>query len=91
MDRKQHTTAFEGRVVLVQDKRHTHRAGLVFVGDQKVATNVQFAVVFFVEAGRFFDVLVHRVFWDLQAVILLDPALFFGGRRFEVHPNWLEF
>jgi hypothetical protein len=49
-------------VVQVQDEGHAHRARLVVIGNQKVAANVQLAVVFRVEAGGFFDVLVHRVF-----------------------------
>ena len=51
-------------------------ARLVVVGDQEVGADVQLAVVFLVEAGRLLDVLVHRVFGDRQAVVLLDPALF---------------
>ena len=48
---------------------------------------MQLAVVFFVEAGRFLDVLVHRVFGDGQFVVLLDPALFFEGGRLQVDPD----
>jgi hypothetical protein len=57
---------------------------------QEVAADVQFAVVFFVEAGGLLDVLVHRVFGDGQAVVLLDPALFFEGGGLQVHPDRLE-
>jgi hypothetical protein len=74
----------------VQDEGHAHRARLVVVGDQEVAADVQFAVVFLVEAGRLLDVLVHRVFGDRQAEILLDPALFLRRRGFQVDPDGLE-
>jgi hypothetical protein len=51
---------------------------------------VEFAVVLFVEARRLLDVVVHRVFGDQQAVVLLDPAFFFERRRFEIDPDRLE-
>jgi hypothetical protein len=51
---------------------------------------VQLAVVFLVEAGRLLDVLVHRVFGDRQAVVLLDPALLLDRGRLEVDPDRLE-
>jgi hypothetical protein len=74
----------------VQDEGHAHGARLVVVGDQEVAADVQVAVVFFVEARGLLDVLVHRVFGDGQAVVLLDPALFFQRGRLEVDPDRLE-
>jgi hypothetical protein len=77
-------------LALVQDEGHAHRARLVVVVDQKVAADVQLAVVFLVEAGGFLDVLVHRIFGDGQAVVLLDPALFFEGGGFQIHPDRLE-
>jgi hypothetical protein len=64
--------------------------GVVVVVNQEVAADVQLAVVFFVEAGGFLDVLVHRVVGDGQAVVLLDPALFFDRGRFQIHPDRLE-
>ena len=50
VDGKQHATALEFGVVLVQDEGDAHRTRVFVVIDQKVAANVQFAVVFFVKA-----------------------------------------
>ena len=77
VNRKQHALAFEVAVDQVQDKGHTHRAGLVHVGDQEIRADMQLAVVFFVKTCRLFDVLVHHVFRNRQAVVLFDPAFFF--------------
>jgi hypothetical protein len=74
----------------VQDEGHAHGARLLVVVDQEVAADVQFAVVFLVEAGGLLDVLVHRVFGDGQAVVLFDPALFFQRGVFQIHPDGLE-
>ena len=90
VDRKQHAAALEFGVVLVQDEGDAHRTGVFVVVDQKVAANVHFAVVFFIEARRLLDVLVHCIFGDGQAVILLDPAFFLDARRFQVNPDRLE-
>ena len=90
MDGKQHTLAFEGVVFKIQDKRNAHRVGFGVISDQKVTANVQFAVVFFVKARGLFNVLVHRVFWDGEAVILLDPAFFVQRRGLKVDPNGLK-
>ncbi len=51
---------------------------------------MQFAIVFFVKTRRFLNVLVHRIFWNGQAVVLFDPAFFVQGGRLKVYPNWLE-
>ena len=48
---------------------------------------MQLAVVLFVEAGGFLEVVVHRIGGDRQAVVLGDPALLLGCRRFEVDPH----
>ena len=77
--------------MLVQNKGDAHGAWIGLISNQKIAADVQFAVVFGVKTGRFFDVLVHRIFGDRQAVILLDPALFFERGRFQVNPDGLEF
>jgi hypothetical protein len=90
VDRKQHAAAAKFGVVLVQDERNAHRARVFVVVDQEVGADVQLAVVFFIEAGRLLDVLVHRVFWNREAVVLLDPALFLERGRFEVDPDRLE-
>ena len=50
------TPCFELIVDQVQDEGHAHTARLVVVVDEKVAADVQLAVVFFVEARRFLDV-----------------------------------
>ena len=51
---------------------------------------MQFAVVFFEEAGRLLDVVVHRVFWNRQTKVLLDPAALLQRGRFQVNPDRLE-
>ena len=64
--------------ILDQDEGAAHRARGIFIGNQKVTANVQLAVVFFVKASGLFDVLVHRVFRNGQAVVLFDPAFLFN-------------
>ncbi|MCY1540659.1 hypothetical protein D9M68_763120 [compost metagenome] len=90
VDGEQHALALQGVVVLVEDEGHSHRARVFLVVDQKVGPHVQFAVVFLEETGRLLDVLVHRVFGNRQAEVLLDPAAFFGGGVFQVDPDRLE-
>ena len=90
VNRKQHALAFEIAVDQVQDEGHTHRARLVHVGDQKVRADVQLAVVLFVKTCGLLDVLVHHVFRNRQAVVLLDPAFFFQRGRLEVDPDRLK-
>ena len=91
VDGEQNALAAQARVDEVEDEGHPHRARVVVVVNQEVAADVQLAVVFFVKAGRFFDVLVHRIFGDGQAVVLRDPALFVDGGRFQIDPDGLEF
>ena len=67
----------------------TLRARLAVV-DQEVGADVQLAVVFLVEAGRFLEVVVDGVARDRQAEVLGDPALFLVGRRVEVDPDRLR-
>ena len=50
--------------MLIQNEGHTDLAWLLFISNQEVAANVQFAILFGVKPGGFFDVLVHRVFRD---------------------------
>ena len=64
MNGKQHAVAAQLLVGLIDDEGHAHLARLVKISHQKIAADVQIAVVFFVEAGRFLDVVVHRVFWN---------------------------
>ncbi len=90
VDGEQYALALERVVDQVEDEGHAHRTGVVLVVDQEIAADMQLAVVFLVEAGGFLDVLVHRVRGDLQAVVLLDPALFLERGRFQVHPDRLE-
>ncbi|MCY1539614.1 hypothetical protein D9M68_752090 [compost metagenome] len=90
VDREQHAAAAQVGVVLVEDEGDAHRARVFVVVDQEVGADVQLAVVFLVEAGRFLDVLVHRVFGNREAVVLLDPALFLERGRLEVDPDRLE-
>ena len=90
MDGKQHAVAFQGVVVLVQDESHAHCAGLFQVGDQEVGADVQLAVVFFVKTRGLFNVLVHRVFGNLHAEMLADPAFFFRCGRLQIDPNGVE-
>ena len=52
---------------------------------------MQLAVVLFIKTRRLFNVFVHRVFRDRQAVVLLDPAFFFYGGGLQVNPYGLEF
>jgi hypothetical protein len=80
VDREQHALALERVVDQVEDEGDPDRARVFVVGDQEVAADVEFAVVLFIEAGRLLDVLVHRILGDGQAVVLLDPALFFQRR-----------
>ena len=77
--------------MLVQDEGDAYRAGILVIVDQKVAANMQFPVVFFIEASGLFDVLVHRVFGNGKAVVLFDPALFVDRGRLEIDPDRLEF
>ena len=60
------------------------------VVDQEVGPDVQFAVVFFVEAGGFLDVVIECVGGDVDAEVLLDPADFLGGGAFQIDPDGLE-
>ncbi|MPN38251.1 hypothetical protein SDC9_185775 [bioreactor metagenome] len=87
MDGEQHAMAAQRCVVLVDDEGHAHRAGVFVVVDQKVAADMQLAIVFFVKTRRLLDIVVHRIFGDGQLVVLLDPALFFEGWRFQVDPD----
>ena len=91
MNREQHALAFQVVIDQVEDEGDPYRARLGFVGNQKVGADVQLAVVFFVKACGLFNVHIHRVFGNGQAVILLDPAFFFEGRGLQVHPDGLEF
>ena len=51
---------------------------------------MQCAVVFFVKTRRLFDVFVHRVFGNVHAKVLADPALFLGRGRLQINPNGTE-
>jgi hypothetical protein len=76
---------------LVQNKGDAHGAWRVFVGDQKVAANMELAIVLFVKTRRLFNVLVHGVLRNGQAVILFNPTLFVKRWGLQVHPTGLEF
>jgi len=90
VDGEQHALALELGVVLVEDEGHADRARVLCVVDQEVRADVQFAVVFLEESGRFLDVLVHRVFGDGQAEMLFDPAPFLGRGTLQIDPDGLE-
>ena len=71
MHREQH--------VAPQDEGHAHVARRDVVVDQEVGADVQLAVVFFVEARRFLEVVVDDVVGDGQAELARDPGLLFGA------------
>ena len=74
----------------MEDEGDADVARRLVVVDQEVGADVQFAVVFLVEARRFLEVVVDRVARDGQAEVLGDPALFLFGRRVEVDPDRLD-
>ena len=51
---------------------------------------MQLAIIPFVKAGGFLNVFVYRIVRKRYAVMLLDPAHFFGRRILQVHPNGFE-
>jgi hypothetical protein len=73
--------------VAMEDEGDADVARRLAVVDQEVGADVQLAVVFLVEAGRFLEVVVDGVARDRQAEVLGDPALFLVGRRVEVDPH----
>ena len=90
VDGKQDVVVFQFRLVLVEDEGHTLHAWLVKISHQKVGTNVQLAIVAFVETGRFFNVFIDRIVRNGNAVILLDPAHLLIRGVFQIHPDRLE-
>ena len=90
MNGEQNALALQFGIHQVQNEGDPYGAGLVIIRNQEVAADMQLAVVFFVKTCGLFNVLVHRVFGDGQAVVLLDPAFFFNGGRFQIHPDGLE-